>query len=509
MKIKLLCFFSLIVLLGCSSKQETKTPNIVLIYADDLGYGDVTCYNKDSKIPTPNIDKLADNGMLFTDAHSPSGICSPSRYSILTGQYSWRTSRKSGNPKPGEQSWVNKGRVTIASMLRDNGYNTAAIGKWGLGSDWESAAKPSREGLDISADAIDYSKAIFSGKPYGFTYEEVHLWYGKRYGTKHYACHDVPGTAEKADGARWYFKNGMSQGGDPKFDDFDMEKAQMHYIARAVEYIDAAGKKKENAEFKLKKEEPFFLYYAPHIPHYPHVPAKQFQGKSGVGLYGDFITELDWAVGEIVKTLEKNNILDETMIIFTSDNGPESQVFGYIKEYDHHSTKDFRGIKRDLWQGGHTLPFIVSYPDKIKKGKTSNRLVSQTDILATLADYLNIELDNNNAEDSYSFIDELIDGEQANTIEREMAIHHSASGKLAIRKGDWVFINSKSGRDNAEPQWFKDSLGVVPHNEDFELFNLKIDPQQTKNLVKENPEKAEELKNILLKYVSEGRTVTR
>ena len=159
-----------------------------------LGYGDVTCYNKESKISTPNIDRLAENGILFTDAHSPSGICSPSRYGILTGRYSWRTSRKSGNPAPGEQPWLDEGRVTMASMLRDHGYNTAVIGKWGLGSDWLPAAKPSRTGLDISSDAIDYSKPVHSGKPFGFTYEEVHLWYGRSYHETYYPCNDIPGS---------------------------------------------------------------------------------------------------------------------------------------------------------------------------------------------------------------------------------------------------------------------------------------------------------------------------
>lgn len=510
MRVQLSCFFVFVFVLGCTIPKEKSPvkPNIVLIYADDLGYGDVSCYNAKGKISTPNIDKLAENGMMFTDAHTPSGICSPSRYGILTGRYSWRTARKSGNPKPGEQPWIDKGQITMASMLRDNGYNTAVIGKWGLGADWNAAAKTTRKGIDVSADAIDYSKPIYSGKAFGFTYEEVHLWYGRDYFQKHYPCHYVQGTKEFSDGGRWYFKNGMSQGGDPKFEDFDMEEAQMHYIQRTVDYINAAGHKKENAAFNLKEDEPFFLYYAPHIPHYPHVPAKQFQGKSGVGLYGDFVTELDWAVGQIIETLKNNHILDETIIIFTSDNGPESQVFGYVKEYDHFSMKDFRGVKRDLWQGGHTTPFIISYPGKIEKGIISNRLISQTDILATIADYLNINLDNHGAEDSYSFLDEIIAGHQVPE-KREIAIHHSASGKLAIRQGNWVFIDAANGRDNEEPQWYREMLGVEPHNESSELFNLKEDPQQTKNLLKEYPGKAKALKALLESYKSEGRTIIR
>lgn len=481
-------------------------PNIVLIYADDLGYGDVSCYNKNSKISTPNIDRLAEQGIMFNDAHSPDGICSPSRYGILTGRYSWRTDIKSGNPAPGAQPWLNEGRVTLASMLRDNGYNTAVIGKWGLGTDWQAAAKPEREGLDISPNAIDYTKPIHSGKPFGFTHEEVHLWYGKKVFKKKYPCHNIPGTKEFMDGGRWYFKNGMSLGGDPKFDEFDMEEAQMHYIQRSVDYINAVADKNKNADFNLEPNKPFFLYYAPHIPHYPHVPAKQFKGTSGVGLYGDFVQELDWAVGEIVKTLEKNDMLDNTLIIFTSDNGPESQVFDYIKQYDHFSMNDLRGVKRDVLQGGHTVPFIVSFPDKVGIGQTSNRLVSQTDIISTIADYLNISLDNNTAEDGYSFLDAIIDGYKV-AEQRKIAIHHSAWGKLAIRKGDWVFIDSENGRDNDEPEWFRNMIGVEKHNEEVELFNLKEDPQQTKNLVNTNPKKLEELRKLLSRNIDEGHTV--
>ena len=488
---------------------DEKQPNIIIIYADDLGYGDVGCYNKNSKIPTPNIDKLAMSGVMFSDAHAPSCICSPSRYGIISGRYSWRTERKSGNPEVGEQPWIEAGRTTIASMLRDNGYNTAAIGKWGLGSDWNSAAKSTRKGLDVSAEAIDYGKPVWSGKPVGFTYEAIHLWYGINYYSTHYACHDVPGAKEKADGGRWYFENGMSRGGDPQFADFDMEDAQMYYIDKTVEYIDVVGGSKQNQAFNLKKDAPFFIYYAPHIPHYPHVPAKQFQGKTELGLYGDFVYELDWAVGQIVEALKRNRLLDNTLIVFTSDNGPETQTYGYIKEFNHQSMGGLRGVKRDLYNGGHQTPFIVSFPGQFKAGTVSTQLVSQTDILATVADYLGIDLGNKCAEDSYSFLDELIDGEVVKQ-KRNMAIYHSASGKLALRNGDWVFIHNNTGDDNnLEPEWFRDMLGVKPHSEDFELFNLKDDPRQTTNLVKRYPGKFEELRNELFKYVYEGRTISR
>lgn len=488
--------------------NKKETPNIIIIYADDLGLGDVGCYNTDCKIPTPNIDKLAKNGVLFLDAHAGSAICSPSRYAILTGSYSWRTNRKKGNPAPGEQSWIGEGRTTIASMLKENGYNTATIGKWGLGADWANAARTNRKGLDISSASIDYSRPVFSGKPVGFTYEAVHLWYGYNYYKKHYPCYEEPGIKEKYDGGRWYFENGISRDGDPQFEKFDMEEAQLYYINKTVKYIDAAGGRVPDSRFNLKEDSPFFIYYAPHIPHYPLVPAKQFQGKTSMGLYGDFIYELDWAVGQIVEALERNKMLDNTIIIFTSDNGPETQTYGYIQKYQHRSMGSLRGVKRDLWEGGHTTPFIVSFPGKFATGRRTDRLVSQTDLLATIADLLDIKPGKRFAEDSYSFLDELI-GERNVDKKRNIVIHHSASGKLALRKNEWVFIYSPTGDENKEPAWFREELGVKQHSERFELFNLEDDPSQTVNLVAEYPQIVKEMLDELFKYVYEGRTVMR
>lgn len=488
-------------------KSQDK-PNIILIYADDLGFGDLSCYNVSSKVKTPNIDKLAEKGVRFIDAHAGSAISSPSRYAILTGSYSWRTSRKRGNPDTGEQPWIIEGRTTIASMLSGNGYNTAAIGKWGLGADWKSAEKPGRKGNDVSQKSIDYTKPIYAAKTAGFTYESLHYWFRGMYRT-HYPCHDLEEAAEKIDGGgRWYFENGISMEGEPRFKDFDMEEAQLYYIDKAVEYIDVAGGTKYNKNFNIKKNLPFFMYYAPHIPHYPHVPAKQFQGTSGVGLYGDFIHELDWAVGRIVTALERNKLLDNTIIIFTSDNGPEVQAYEYIKKYGHRSMGELRGIKRDLYQGGHTTPFIVSYPKKFKQGIVTDRLVSQTDILRTLADYLDIDLDKRYSEDSFSFLDELSDDLEGSTSERTFAIHHSASGDLALRDGDWIFINRNRGDDsNREKEWFRHELGVIPHNEQVELYNLKQDPRQLKNLSAVYPERVQKMMRDLLKYVYEGSSV--
>jgi arylsulfatase A len=503
---------SMLLLLGCISANEEanqKKPNIVLIYADDLGWGDVECYDDRSKIPTPNIDKLAENGVRFTSAYSPDAICSPSRYGLLTGQYSWRTGWTQGNPEIGSQLVIEKGRLTIANMLKDAGYNTAAIGKWGLSADWESAAKPGRQGLDISADAIDYSKPVHSGHLVGFTYDDLHRWYGRGYHETYYESNMVDGAFEKSDGGRWYFENGISRGGDPDFEAFDMEEAQMYYINQTVKYIDANGGRVDYPNFNLKEGAPFFVYYCPHIPHWPHVPAKQFQGKTNMGYYGDFVYQLDWAVGQILEALERNNMLDNTLIIFTSDNGPEVQTYEYINDFGHFSMGSWRGLKRTVWEAGHRVPFIVSWKDKVPQGKVTDAMVSQTDILATVAQLIGTDLSNDGAEDSYSFLDEIIPEAKVEN-ERNFAIYHSATGKLAIRQEEWVFVNDSTGDvGNQEPQWYREMIGAVPHELPYELFNLNTDPQQTTNVAAKYPEKLKELQDLLQKYIGAGRTIER
>ncbi len=489
----------------CLASQGAERPNVVIIYADDLGYGDVQCYNNDSKTLTPNIDKLAENGVRFTDAHSPSSISGPSRYALLTGCYSWRTPLKRMNPATGEDLRVEPDRETIASVFTAEGYNAAAIGKWGLGGNWSKAAREGREGLDVSPEAIDYSKPIEGALAMGFTYESIHRWFSSKYGVTKYPSSYEQGARKYNDGARWYFENGMSRDGDPAWESFDMREAQMYYIEKTVEYIRANGGKGENPAFNLKEDAPFFVYYAPHIPHLPHVPDEQFQGVTELGIYGDFIYQLDWAVGQIVEALEEIGQLENTMIIFASDNGPERHVYNLIESHDHRSMGDLRGVKRDLYQGGHNTPFIVSYPAAVAKGVVSDRLVSQTDLLATCADLIGGDYNRKQAEDSFSFIDELIPSANVER-KRDIAIHHSANGNLALRDGDWMLILGDSGSDSAEPEWFREELGAELIETPYGLFNLKDDPRQTKNLYNDYPDIVEKMRAELFYYVYEGGT---
>ncbi len=497
---------ALLLATGCSAMAEVKKPNIVIIYADDLGYGDVTCYNPQSKVSTPNIDKLAQQGVRFTDAHSPSSISGPSRYALMTGCYAWRNQAlKRGLPLPGDEFHIPSERLTIASLLKEQGYNTAAIGKWGLGADWQRVASDTRKGHDLSPASIDYSKAVPGALDIGFTYESIHRWYSRTYGTTIYEGYNGEGYYK--DGARWYFENGMSRGGDPKFEDFDMCEAQIYFMDKAVEYIEVAGGKGSNDKFNLKSDDsPFFLYYAPHIPHLPHVPAQQFRGTTELGIYGDFIAELDWAVGRIVDALERTGELENTIIIFGSDNGPENHVYSYVDDYNHRSMNELRGVKRDLYEGGHRTPFIISYPASGVKGVCSDRLVSHTDILATVADMLDVDYGKFYAEDSFSFLDAVLPNEQVSN-PRTSAIHHSATGKLALRSGDWVFVLHNTGSCSVEPQWFRDAIGAKGLDTKFELFNIKDDPKQTRNVILEYPEVAEKMRSEMFRYVFEGKSV--
>jgi len=494
-----------------SGKGETggskKRPNVVIIYADDLGYGDVSFLNPASKIRTPNIDRLARSGIWFTDAHSPDAICSPSRYGLLTGRYSWRTSLKKGNPPPGSQPWIGKGRLTLAWMMKGLGYDTAAVGKWGLGADWASAAKPGRKGLDISPGAIDYSKPIPSGRPAGFDYDYLHLWFGYKSFRKVYPGDPTPG---RMDGGRWYFENGMAEGGRPDFPAFDMCRAQVRQVERVTEYIDAKGGRLDHPPFHQRKGAPFFLYYAPHIPHTPLVPDKRFRGKSGAGVYGDYVLELDWAVGEIMAALERNGFLENTIVIFTSDNGPERFCYERIRKYRHFSMDGLRGVKRDVWEGGHRVPFIFSWPAGVRKKGRRDRLVSQLDIFATLADVLGFPLPEDAAEDSFSFADEIDPRFRPSTPARTALVHHSADDKYALRSGKWLFVEGRTG-DNGrqEPEWFRKMRGVVPHREARELFDLEADLPERVNLYGRKKNRARRLQEMLDRIRKAGRSRPR
>ncbi len=469
-------------------------PNIIYILADDMGYGDTGCNNPDSKIPTPNLDLLASQGMRFTDAHAPSSVCTPSRYALLTGRYCWRTPLKNGVLWPFDPPLIEPDRLTVAGMLRQLGYRTACIGKWHLGWEWGTHdGRPANSGTQIGSRDADKRLALEQN----IDYEQPMRGGPIDCGFEHYFGVDVPNFPPYA----WFEQDRLTdQPTEEKPDEmfgapgrmvsgWKLEEMIPEFVRRAVDYIESSG------------PDPFFLYLPLTSPHTPIVPNDEFIGRSESGLYGDFVCEVDWLVGEVMAVLERKGIADETLLIFTSDNGPEciqaaaGGCYEQIRSFGHYSMAHLRGVKRDTWEGGHRIPFIARWPGVTPPGTVCDQLTILGDLLATCAELNGVELEGEEGEDSVSILS-LLQG-RIDTPVRDFAIHHSAQGNFAIRKGKWVFIDAPSGDDNREPDWFKKKRGYTPHDHPGELFNLDEDISERRNLYAEHPDVVGELSRTL------------
>lgn len=495
-------FFVIVFSLFFSCKQDNKPPNIVIILADDLGYGDPQVYNSESKIPTPNIDLLASAGMRFTDAHSPSSVCTPTRYGILTGRYAWRTELKRSVLWMWDKPLIKNDRLTFPKMLKTKNYNTACIGKWHLGWRW-----PSNQGEGYMNDTIpigDYGlkgrndlwKYIDFSKPMGGGPLEA--------GFDYYFGDDVPNFAPYT-----FFENDklvktpdlikpkdMYGGAGPMSEGWDLTQVMPEITKRAVKYI----------EDESEKDSPFFLYFTLTAPHTPIAPTDKFKGKSEAGLYGDFVHEVDWSVGQIIDALKKSGEFENTLLVFTSDNGSPQRdgtnmggQIASVKKYGHDPSRPWKGMKSDAWEGGHRVPFIATWPGKIQENAVSDQLICHTDIISSVAKILNIENGTKSMEDSYDISTVLL-GQNNDKRIREAVIHHSGNGTFAIRKGDWkLILGKKSGG-------FSNNLEIegIPVDTDGQLYNLKVDPSESKNIYAENPEKINELSQLLENYKTKG-----
>jgi arylsulfatase A len=509
-KINLMLFPALVFTL--TACREGTRPNIVIVLADDMGYGDLRCQNPQSKIPTPNLDRLASQGMRFTDAHSASSVSSPSRYSILTGRYHWRGHLTSGIISQWGDPAIEKGRVTIASMLKEAGYSTACIGKWHLGEIWPFKARlgqndtTKHEWTSISMNGkndwgpgdFDWNLPVKEGPvARGFDYYfgtgvinfPPYTW------IENDKVLEIPDEMldlkdTKPEEGSWECRPG------PAAKNWDIRKVPIHLLEKTVEWIN--NRRNDPA--------PFFLYYALPSPHAPIIPGKQFLGKSEAGGFGDYVTETDWIVGQVLDALKRNGFEKNTMVIFTSDNGPEVYAYERIKNFSHFSMGEMRGLKRDLWEGGHRVPFIVKYPGKIPAGRVCDKLFSQTDIMATIAAFTGCNIPENAGEDSFNMKD-VFHGESAGKIERDFIIYHSIIGSFAIRKGNWILIEGKTAEVSKEPEWFKQMLGVKPDTTPMVLYNLATDPGEKRNLYVDYPEKVNELKELLEKIRENGKSL--
>jgi len=473
-------------------------PNIVILYADDMGYGDLGVQNPESRIPTPNLDGLAAQGTRFTDAHSSSGVCTPSRYALLHGRYHWR--KFHGIVNAFDQPILDADRTTLPEMLKTKGYKTACIGKWHLGWDWNAikrpGAMPTREGGkgqgSFAPNAFAWNKPIPGGPlSHGFDYyfgDDVpnfppYAWFeNDRVITEPTVPLSTP--KQTAEGA-WEARPG------PSVKDWDFWTVMPKLTEKAVEWI-----------AQQKQDEPFFLYFPFTSPHAPIVPTPDFIGKSKAGGFGDFVTQTDDTVGRVLQALKDGGFAENTLVIFSADNGPEHYAYDRIRNFQHRSMGPLRGLKRDIWEGGHRVPFVIRWPGVVPAGKVNDGILSQIDVFATIATVVGADILAGSGEDSYSQL-MLIKGESLSA--RDTVVHNTNANDYALRHGDWVLIAAKTGAVSKVPAWFDQAHGYTPNTHPGELYNLRDDLAQKHNLYAEQPDKVRELSTLLKQVRGKGQ----
>ncbi len=455
-------------------------PNIVFIMADDTGYGDVSCYNADSKILTPHIDRLAAEGTMFTDAHSPCALCTPTRYGVVTGRYYWRTPKKHSLVMPYEPPVIEPDRPTVASMLRQRGYATACIGKWHLGLRY-----PAKGGGYTQEEAdIDFSRPLEGGP--------IELGFDYFFGTAGCSTSDAPycfieqdrtvgipsvPSTEELHELPGFYPGLMAP-------DWDETTVDMTFVDKAVAFIDR--------HVEARPDDPFFLYFPLSAPHIPWLAPGFLHGASEEGPRGDMNVLVDWCVGQVRDALEQRGILDDTLLIFTSDNGP------HRGENGHASTGPYRGLKNSAFEGGHREPFVARWPGHVEAGAVSDELICLTDLMATLADLTGEPMPDGAGEDSFSVLPALL-GRGGCIPSRPAMIsdtggHRCELGDFAIRRHNWKLI-------------------VIPARKEGEaerrhLFDLDGDPGEQNDLIEEHPSLAAELADLLEEIKQHGsRTV--
>jgi len=470
---------------GCNSakKQNQKHPNIIFVLADDLGYGDLSCFNENSKIKTPHLDKMADDGIRFTDMHTSSSVCTPTRYGILTGRYNWRSGIKQGVLGGTSKALIPESRTTVASLLKKAGYNTGYIGKWHLGWNW---AKD-------STGTIDFSKPVTHiPNDLGFDYAYGHcgsLDMAPYVYVENGIPTAIPDSVIPGRVGYDFFRKGLIA------PDFKMEDVTPNFFRRAISFV----------ESRAKEDKPFFLYLPIPSPHTPILPTEEWQGKSGLNPYGDFVMMIDDYMGQLIKTIKDAGIEENTLIIFTSDNGCSPQAkFDVLIEKGHNPSYIFRGHKADIFEGGHRVAYIAKWPAIIKKGTKYGKTVCSTDFMATCADIAGVTLMDNEGEDSYSLMP-LFRNNTTTDYKRDYTIHHSINGSFSIRKGDWKLelCPGSGGWSAPKPKKAKE-MGLP----DIQLYNLSNDIAEKNNVYDKNPEKVKELYDLLIKCIDDGRSTT-
>ncbi len=458
-------------------------PNILYILADDLGYGDVKSLNPERcKIATPSLDKLAAQGMTFTDAHSGSAVCTPTRYGIMTGRYAWRTSLVSGVLGGVSPPLIAPDRLTVATLLKDQGYQTACIGKWHLGFNWTKWENPD-ERKNHPGWQFDFSKPITRG-PVSAGFDSF-FGISASLDMAPFAWIENDRVTELPTTVKEWVRKGPAAPGFEAIDVLPM------LTRKTVEQIGSGA----------KSGKPFFIYLPLASPHTPILPSPEWQGKSGIGAYGDFVMQTDACVGEVLAALEKNGVADNTLVIFTSDNGcsPAAEI-EQLEKQGHYPSAAFRGTKADIWEGGHRVPFIVRWPGKVKPATRSDALVCLTDFMATAAEITGAKLPDTAAEDSFSFLPALLVNAK---IPRTSIINHSLHGQFAVREANWKLAFCPGSGGWSKPGDVEARKLGLPA---VQLYDLTVDIGETNNQHAAHPEIVERLTDLMQSITSNGRS---
>ncbi len=470
---KILPFQALFLALTCATALAAN-PHIVVIMVDDMGYGDPGCFNPDSKIPTPHIDSLARDGMRFTDAHAPGPLCHMSRYGLLTGRYPFRANVG----KWRQHAVIDQGQTTIASLLKTQGYQTAMVGKWHLGFEEKGYENPLPGGpVDVGFESYFGIRASTDIPPYFYIR-----------GNRAVMPPTVPIEANNTEG--WspiqgkFWRKGLIS------PDLKLEEVLPRFTDEAIDVIDTHHEKNE--------ERPLMLYLAYPAPHTPWLPSKPYEGTSKAGLYGDFMVMVDAMIGRVLEALKKAEMQDDTLVMFTSDNGPV-WYDADVERFAHDSCGVFRGMKADAWEAGHRMPFIVRWPGEVKAGSVSHQTICFTDLLATFAAITEYPRKANEGPDSYDFSPVLLGKQDDSQPVRPHLAMRSGSGFMTMRVGDWKLINGLGSGGFSQPR----RITPGPGDPAGQLYNLAEDPSETKNLYAQRPDMVKKLQATLKTIVDQ------
>lgn len=476
-------------LIPSATRVAAATPpqrcNILYILADDMGVGDVSCLNSNSAWKTPNLDRLARGGRVFTDAHSASAVCTPSRYALLTGRYAWRGRLKANVLYGYDPSLIEKDRLTVPMLLKSNGYVTAMIGKWHLGIDWQRhGPKP---------EDIDYTKS-FGGGPLAHGFDHF-LGISASLDMPPYVYLRNDHVANAPTGSIAASSLPKMWRAGPISPDFVHEEVQSRFVGEALEFIADRARSGDS--------QPFFLYLALASPHTPIVPTKPFAGKTHTNPYGDFVTQVDADVGALLDTLEHYGLATNTLVIFTADNGcSPSANFAQLRKFHHDPSAGFRGHKADLFEGGHRIPFIARWAGQIPAGTRCEQAIEQADLLATVAEILGVKLPETAGEDSVSILP-LLRGDPPINRGRAPLVHHSINGSFAIREGRWKLLLAPDSGGWSYPRPINGEANGLPR---FQLYDVEADPAEKVNLQAEHPEIVRRLGRLMRGLLERGRS---